>query len=236
MADQGQRTQISRAKAIELLIQDDYVADIQFLSLVQESIDPSIEIDDTRANDLWSMVNSLLQERVDALSVEDSSLNEDEEDFADESEEEASSQLRIGNGRVLHIRKAARTVLVDGLGIVFAFGASTSSELYEGWLGIRVIDILNKLLSSYQKISEENERMVFEEIYRLHQEFAVVNYEALRNLDFSQAYGRLNPTTSDLVASLGDAMDEDLVKQALESLQQRDILEARNGHWAIRLW
>jgi hypothetical protein len=88
-----------------------------------------------------------------------------------------------------------------------------------------------QVIAIYARL-EGVQRDVFEAIHEAQNEWIVVNYDALEEGQYSNAYGRVAPTATDVAMRLTGRASEVDVREALAVLARRGILDTDgSGYW-----
>jgi hypothetical protein len=144
--------------------------------------------------------------------------------------------LRIGPGKVIRVGKAV-SVAVQILGVFLAYAGRTPLFTLLGvWSGLTVVDLARNFRKIYEELSDDDERLVFETVFRLQNELSVVNYAALQSRNFQAAFAKIAPTTERVCAELQRKLLAPEVKRVLHHLESRGILTHRSGKWSISFW
>ena len=76
--------------------------------------------------------------------------------------------FRVGPNRFLHVGEALKIVLIDGLGLFFAFATTSGiAALFYSWFFLSGADIVRRFMKCFEKITDPQERQVFEGLYEL---------------------------------------------------------------------
>ncbi len=143
-------------------------------------------------------------------------------------------EARIGEGSFLHLRTVTKLLLVDAVGLFFAFGTPTGFPLLFGaWFGMSAVDLLRNFVKCYERLKDPDELKVFETIYELHN-FRVAEREA-RGEELAM-FDQIRIPEADLIAWLGPTMPAEKARAALKELESREILSQNKEGWAIRFW
>jgi hypothetical protein len=140
---------------------------------------------------------------------------------------------RIGKGRYLAVGALGRVGLSIVLGPVLhvvAAGSALSSvrqllKVDRDWRP-RVVAIYARL--------DGLDRNVFEAIHEAQNEWIITNYDAIAQRQYSQAFGQVAPTASDVVARLSANPSEARVRSVLANLVSRGILDTDGLRYWIR--
>lgn len=149
----------------------------------------------------------------------------------------APLELRVGRNAVFHLGRTLRTVTIDGLALFFAYAAPVSfPALYVLWAGASLADLARTFVQCYVKIEEPKEQLVFETVYRLQNQLAVTDFQALAGQDYERAYGQVCPTRDEVGRELAGQVEEAQLDTVLYALKGRGILGERNGRWFVPFW
>lgn len=143
-------------------------------------------------------------------------------------------ELRIKAGVVFKLKSAALDLGINSLGLILAIFSTTAWPLYfPVWLGLSLTVLIRTLYRNLESIRDPDEKVVFEAIFRCQGRFCIVNYVALKDKNYDEAYGFVLPTVSDLSAEIKGQISEKEIGKALASLESRGIVKERNSRWSI---
>jgi hypothetical protein len=67
-------------------------------------------------------------------------------------------EVRVGKGRVLHLRAALKLLLVDAIGLFLAYASASSFPLLlKIWFGMSLLDGLRQFKQCYERLSDPEE-------------------------------------------------------------------------------
>lgn len=142
--------------------------------------------------------------------------------------------LRIDAFAIYKIGKTLPTALRDALAIVLAFIATSPYPfLLVAWGAMSFIELVRLFRSGYEKLEDENERLVFEAVHTLSAETAVTNYDALEDGNFHSAIEVVAPTKDRIIEVLQPKLSREDIEKTLQALKQRDVFAETAGRWRI---
>jgi len=234
MGNKSIQDKISQTQAHELLQQDDYISDVDLTYELLNRINfnkheyishldlSHLESKKLNYYDFYPSFLDIFSDKFDSYEVLASNEN--------------GLDLRIGSGRVFHLGKAIKTLLINCLGLFFVYSAEPGlAAIYRIYLGANIVDVAQKFLSCYEKLEKKNEVLVFELIYRLQNELCITNYDKYTKDDFNNAIGYASPTFEAIYERLNGELTEDDLTKVLEELEQRKVLARKNKKWNIRI-
>lgn len=148
------------------------------------------------------------------------------------------AELRVRANAVYKVIPTLMNTAVHGISLVIAvLAVTTFSNLFLIWagVGVNVVTIVYKLYKGWEILSDPDERLVFEEIFKLQGKLVTVNYDAVKNKDFDAAYGTVSPPTDDIAAAIGNRLSRRELEKTLAALKNRDVVHQRRGRWSIKL-
>jgi hypothetical protein len=246
MSDKSMLASISEKEARELLKQDDYCSDVQIVRLLgvralEVAADAPVPLIGNGRDDAPSVKDGPVQYNV-ALAVLRERCPSFDISYSTQERSGVLSgssplYLRVRPKTVFHLGKALRTLLIGGLGLFLAWGTSASlSTLFALWFGLSLVEVAHMFIACYERIEEPKEQLVFETVWKLQNQYCIVNYSALEVGDFDRGYGHFTPTTETLCHELANRIDSKQIETVLYSLKRRDILDERQGRWSVRFW
>ena len=141
---------------------------------------------------------------------------------------------RVKPNAVFHVSKAINEILVRGIGLFFAYlNPVCLASLYYAWLAYSFSDFVNKLCECYIEIKNPDHQIVFEAVFKLQNQLCIINYDALQKRDFDKAYGKISPSTQEIVEAISGHLPTERINDILYDLNSREILNEKNGRWAI---
>lgn len=145
--------------------------------------------------------------------------------------------VRIYPNAVLHLGKGVRTAVLEALELLLAYmGAPALPHLFFMWFSFRLYELGKKLVACYERLEDEDEKAVFETIYRLQNQQCVADYDALRSRKFDDAYASMSPRIEDIVSEVAPKRSKKHIADVLTRLAKRGILEVRDGRWSVKFW
>jgi len=121
--------------------------------------------------------------------------------------DDPSGEIYAGRHKILRLVPTGRKSLFPGLALfvgVLALPHATGVLLaLEGLLAIHDIHLLaNALVGVLQKLKDPKQQVVFETVYALHAELALINHDKQMGTDHSAAYGHLRPDVDKIAAAI----------------------------------
>jgi hypothetical protein len=113
------------------------------------------------------------------------------------------------------------------------FATTPWPVLFPVWVGLSVRNLVRTILNSYESLVDPDELMVLEAICRCQGRSSIVNYDALSQMRYDDAYGTVNPTVAEIETEIGGSVKTGAIMKALSSLKSRGVLEERGGVWSI---
>jgi hypothetical protein len=158
-------------------------------------------------------------------------------EHAEEGSRGEDLEFRIGAGRVFHLREALRVILIDGLGLFFAFATTSGfGALLYAWCFISSADLINRFMKCFEKLDDPQERLVFETVYELQNQRASRADDSGADAPADEQYARLSPDANEIQALIADEMELSEVRDVLRGLAARDIVTERDGRWSVNFW
>lgn len=149
----------------------------------------------------------------------------------------APFELRVKRNAVFHLGKTLRTAAVDGLGLFLACLTPASlPALFAAWGLGSLGHLIHTLVDCYEKIEEPQEQAVFEAVYRLQNQLAVTDYQALAGQDYERAYVRVSPTRAEVAREVAGQVEEGHLDMVLHGMKRRGVLGERRGRWFVPFW
>lgn len=146
-------------------------------------------------------------------------------------------EFRIGPGKVLHLREALKIVLIDGLGLFFAFTTTSGLvALLYAWFFLSGADIVRRFMKCFEKITDPEERAVFEALFALQNQRAAQQPGTEPDDDSRRMQRRLSVSDDTIGAYLGDKIPGPDLRSLLRGMAARDIVTERDGLWSISFW
>lgn len=146
----------------------------------------------------------------------------------------APAEIRVKPGAVFKVKSSALAVGVNALALILAIFSTTAWPLlFSVWVGLSVINLVKILFNGYESLSDPDEKLVFEAIFRCQGRLCVINFEALRKKSYDEAFGTVNPSVAEIEKEIGGALTNRQIVKTLASLKSRGVLAERNGVWAI---
>jgi hypothetical protein len=146
-------------------------------------------------------------------------------------------EFRIGPGKVLHLREALKIVLVDGLGLFFAFTTTSGLvALLYAWFFLSGADIVRRFMKCFEKISDPDERAVFEALFALQNQRAAQQPGTEPDDDSPRMRRRISVSDDAIGAYLGGRIAGPDLRSLLRGMAARDIVTERDGLWSISFW
>jgi len=143
-------------------------------------------------------------------------------------------EIRVKPGVVFKVKSAVLDLGINGLALILAIFSTTTWPLYfPVWLGLSLTVLIRTLYKNLESIRDPDEKVVFEAIFRCQGRFCIVNYLALQNKEYDEAYGFVSPTVDDISAEIKGQLSHREITKALASLELRGIVKDRNGRWSI---
>ncbi len=226
-------TLISEESAARLCATGEWISDKDVLTRVHEkskqiqaaftewptsSVRPDVAV----LQEFFQNASKLLQERVETHIVHQ------------RFDPLAPAELRVKPGAVFKVKSAALDAGINALALILAVVATTPWPiLFSVWVGLSVLNLFKLLFSNYENLVDPDERLVFEAIFRCQGRLCVISYEALRNKNYDEAYGTVNPNIAAIEKEIGDTLTNREIMKALASLKSRGVLSERNGRWSI---
>lgn len=148
---------------------------------------------------------------------------------------DGSLEFRIGPGRVLHLREALKIVLIDGLGLFFAFTTTSGfAALFYAWFFLSGADIVRRFMKCFENLTDPQERQVFEALFALQN--GKVAEVAGTDPDDDIPAKRTRISVADKAISEHLGMGEAEVRGILRGMAARDIVTESAGLWSISFW
>jgi len=145
-------------------------------------------------------------------------------------------EFRIGPNRVLHLREALKIVLVDGLGLFFAFATTSGfAALFYSWFFLSGADIVRRFMKCFEKITDAQERLVFETLYQL-QNRKVVEAAGSEPDSGREMRAKVSVSADAIGEHLADKLSQEEVRAVLRGMAARDIVTENDGLWSISFW
>jgi hypothetical protein len=142
--------------------------------------------------------------------------------------------MRIGMGRIIKIKEAAKNSIASALGLIYY---SATVQVHGGLLLFGYLalgwPVVGTLTKAIETISDPDELQVFEAVATLAAEICVVDSEALKKEDFPAAYGKRAPFREDIVMKLSGKVSSHVIDKSLAALKQRGILVCDDERWRI---
>jgi hypothetical protein len=145
--------------------------------------------------------------------------------------------FRIGPDRVFHLGAALKIVLIDGLGLFFAFATTSGlAALFYSWFFLSGADMVRRFMRCFEKISDPEEKLVFTTLYELQNRR--VPEVAGDDPDAGPVEMRIRVSVSaDSIAErLAGKLTAAEVRALLRGMAARDIVTERRGLWSISFW
>ncbi|HUZ53482.1 MAG TPA: hypothetical protein VMU94_13270 [Streptosporangiaceae bacterium] len=144
-------------------------------------------------------------------------------------------EFRIGPGRVLHLREALKIVLIDGLGLFFAFATTSGfAALFYTWFFLSGADIVRRFMTCFEKIADPQEKQVFEALFALQNRKAAEVAGSDPDADGPPKRTRISVPDQAISEHLG--IGEAEVRSILRGMAARDIVTESAGLWSISFW
>src|ERR1022692_3351044 len=148
---------------------------------------------------------------------------------------DGSLEFRIGPGRVLHLREALKIVLIDGLGLFFAFTTTSGfAALFYTWFFLSGADIVRRFMKCFENLTDPQERQVFEALFALQNGKVAEVAGTDPDEDVPAKRTRISVAAKAISEHLG--MDEAEVRGILRGMAARDIVTESAGLWSISFW
>jgi hypothetical protein len=146
-------------------------------------------------------------------------------------------EFRIGPGKVLHLREVLKIVLIDGLGLFFAFTTTSGlAALLYTWFFLSGADIVRRFMKCFEKITDPEERAVFEALFALQNQRATRQAGTEPDDDPRRMRRRISLSDDAIGAYLGGKIAGPDVRSLLRGMAARDIVTERDGLWSISFW
>lgn len=146
-------------------------------------------------------------------------------------------EFRIGPGRVLRLREALKIVLIDGLGLFFAFTTTSGlAALFYTWFFLSGADIVRRFMKCFEKITDPGERAVFEALFALQNRQAVREAGADPDADAGTKRRRVSVSAEAIGEYLGGGIGEEEIRSLLRGMAAREIVAESDGLWSISFW
>lgn len=174
------------------------------------------------------LINAFLESRED-IRVEQ----------APEGETPASSELafRLGPDRVFHLRSALRVVLIDGLGLFFAFATPSGFvALFYSWFVFSGIDIVRRFMRCFERISDPQEKLVFEVLYELQNRRVAEVADDDPAAGIEEKRSRVSVGADTIAQRLAGELTTKEVRALLRGMAAREVVTERHGLWSISFW
>ena len=156
------------------------------------------------------------------------------------------AEILVGPGLVVKVKPTLTHVALSTASLVCGFlslsliDAQTGSVLLARAV-LDISDLIKSLLTSWERITDSNERLLLEALCALHGQYAVQNYDALRYGNYSAAYAQVAPTWDEVYAkttrlcSLAGkpVIGEVDARSAFDRLVGRGVVEHRGDGWAV---
>jgi len=148
---------------------------------------------------------------------------------------DGSLEFRIGPGRVLHLREALKIVLIDGLGLFFAFTTTSGfAALFYTWFFLSGADIVRRFMKCFENLTDPQDRQVFEALFALQNGKVAEVAGTDPDEDVPAKRTRISVTDKAISEQLG--MGEAEVRGILRGMAARDIVTESAGLWSISFW
>ena len=212
-------TVIIEEEAARLYATGNWISDIQVIDRIHQQ---SKNVVDARAlQEFFHASREILPEIVESKYIK-------------QTFDSCQVELRIKAGIIFKVKSTALDLGINGLGLILAiFSTTTWPFFFPVWLGLSVIVLVKSLYKGWESIRDPDERLIFEAIFRYQGRACVVNYDALENKNYNEAYGFVSPTVQNILLEIGHELTERETNKALASLGSRGIVEKRDGRWAI---
>jgi len=149
-------------------------------------------------------------------------------------EPHAHAEVRVKPGAVFKVKSAALLAGEKALALVLViFATTTWPLLFPAWAGLSIINLVRIILNSYESLLDPDELSVFEAIFRCQGRSCIVNYDALKEMRYNDAYATANPTVAEIEREIHGRVESQAILKALSSLKSRGVLKERDGVWSI---
>ena len=143
-------------------------------------------------------------------------------------------EIRIRPGVIFKAKSAALDLGINGLALILAiFSTTTWAPYFSVWLSLSFAVLIRTLYKNLESIRDPDEKAVFEAIFRSQARCCIVNYAALLNKQYDEAYGLVCPSVDDLSTEIKGQLSHRKITKALASLKLRGIVKDRNKRWSI---
>lgn len=148
----------------------------------------------------------------------------------------ATMGMRIGPGAVLQIGDGLRAAIPHAIAFAMHIAASAQiNSIFYGTALLHLYHIMDSLKKMWVRITDPDEKIVFEAVAELSSTRVIVDYSALERKDILEAYGRQAPLAAQIIAHVDTTIDARTVEKALASLERQGILRESQGRWRIAL-
>ena len=150
---------------------------------------------------------------------------------------DGSLEFRIGPGRVLHLREALKIVLIDGLGLFFAFATTSGfAALFYTWFFLSGADIVRRFMKCFEQITDPQEKQVFEALFALQNLRATEVAGSDPDDDVPAKRTRISVPAKAISEHLNGQISEEEARTILRGMAARDIVTESAGLWSISFW
>lgn len=147
---------------------------------------------------------------------------------------EAHTEIRVKMGAIFKVKSTALDIAVDALSLILAVCATTPwSLLFIIWVGFSFLDLVQKLWKGYESLLDPDEIHVFEAIFRCQGRLCTINYDAVKEKNYNDAYGTVNPSVVEIENEIRGAHNKHQIVKTLANLKSRGIIVERDGLWSI---
>jgi hypothetical protein len=145
--------------------------------------------------------------------------------------------FRIGPNRYLHVGEALKIVLIDGLGLFFAFATTSGiGALFYSWFFLSGADIVRRFMKCFEKITDPQERQVFESLYELQNRKAVEATGSEPDSSVAVNRARVSVSAEAIGKHLEGKISAEEIRAVLRGMAARDIVSEHDGLWSISFW
>ena len=145
--------------------------------------------------------------------------------------------FRVGPNRYLHVGEALKIVLIDGLGLFFAFATTSGiGALFYSWFFLSGADIVRRFMKCFEKITDPQERQVFESLYELQNRKVVEATGSDPDSSVAEKRARVSVSAEAIGKHLEGKLSAEEIRAVLRGMAARDIVGEHDGLWSISFW
>ena len=145
--------------------------------------------------------------------------------------------FRVGPNRYLHVGEALKIVLIEGLGLFFAFATTSGiGALFYSWFFLSGADIVRRFMKCFEKITDPQERQVFESLYELQNRKVVEATGLDPDSSVAEKQARVSVSAEAIGKHLEGKLTAEEIRSVLRGMAARDIVSEHDGLWSISFW